>query len=88
MIYDPEVSANASPNIKGDVPYLDLYRLEIDGHIIRHETQNQTLTTSDIFPTKKIVLLGKEYDTFRHPEVFFVGAGYGNYMRERVEAHR
>ena len=87
-IYNAQASAHAKRAYAGDIPYLDMYSLQEDYGIFRHETQMQKLKTTDVLPTRNVTLLGKEYETFRNPVIFFMGAGYGDFMQERVEDHR
>ena len=42
----------------------------------------------DIFPTKRIQLLGKEYDTISKPEAYFRASKYPNVMVEKDTGYR
>ena len=87
VLYNPHKSV--TQGWIGDVPYLDLYNITRQSEdTIIHQTQSQTLRYSDVYPTRNISLLGKPYKTFHQPEVFFKGAGYGDFMQERIEPHR
>jgi len=87
-IYDAQASASAKRTYAGDIPYLDMYSLQEDHGIFRHETQTQKLKMTDVLPARNVTLLGREYETFRNPVIFFMGAGYGDFMQERIEEHK
>lgn len=79
---------HAKKNYAGDIPYLDLYGLTENSEYMQHETLMQPLDHKIVYPVRSLSLLGKEYETFSAPEVFFKYAGYGNFMRERIEPHK
>ena len=88
-IFEGNRCANALAGYKGrDVAYADLYYF---AHISANTLKVQEtgiMRFDDIFPTKRIQLLGKEYDTISKPEAYFRASKYPDVMVEKDIGYR
>ena len=88
-IYEGNRCANALVGYTGrDVAYADLYYFtHINANTLKVQETGE-MRFDDIFPTKRIQLLGKEYDTISKPEAYFRASKYPNVMVEKDTGYR
>ena len=83
-IFHVDRCATASKSYDGsDVPYLDLYAFtqNVAGAVLMQAVA-EPLQFADVFPTRAIEILGKQYETIADPAAYFRAVKYSDVMTE------